>query len=112
LRSSMCAMAGAELACHDDIAPGTSTSANHKSALVHALPAGTYYLIVGGKTATDTGAYTLETEFRAGEGAACGATEDCGPGLVCRIPVNETQMMCAKTVCADGLDDDADGKAD
>ncbi len=112
LRSSMCAMQGAELTCHDDIAPGTGTAANKKSALAYALQPGTYYLIVGGKTATDTGAYTLRVDFRAGEGAVCGATEDCGPGLVCRIPLNEAQMMCAKPVCSDGVDDDADGKTD
>lgn len=112
LRSSMCTMPDAELACHDDINPGSSSTANTNSKLIRSLPPGTYYLIVGGKTAADTGMYSLNVTFLAGEGSACGATDDCGPGLVCRIPVGETAMVCTGPVCNDGRDDDADGIMD
>jgi hypothetical protein len=111
LRSSMCAVPTSEVACHDDLVP-TGTGMNKKSRLVKSLAAGTYYLIVGGKTTADTGMYAVNVKFLAGEGAACGNADDCGPGLVCRVPVNATQMVCAKPVCSDGLDDDTDGIID
>lgn len=112
LRTSMCNIASSEIACHDDIVPGSGSTANKKSELTASLPAGSYYLIVGGKTAADVGAYVLRVQFFAGEGSACGATQDCGPGLVCRVPAGESQMICTGPVCDDGRDDDQDGKVD
>jgi large repetitive protein len=112
LRTSMCSTAGAEVTCHDDIVPGTGTTANKKSKITRSLKAGTYYLIVGGKTAVDTGQYALKVEFFPGEGTPCTTVAECGPTLECRIPVGQTTMQCAGPVCFDGLDDDGDGKID
>lgn len=112
LRSSMCSAETAEVACHDDIAPGTTSTANKKSKVVASVQPGTYYLIVTGKTASDTGAYSLEVDFLQGEGTSCAATSDCGPGLVCRTPLGGTEMVCSKPMCSDGVDDDGDGEND
>jgi large repetitive protein len=112
LRSSMCNTSGSEVACHDDILPGTGTTANKKSKITFSLKAGTYYLIVGGKTAGDTGQYNLKVEFFPGEGTPCTTAAECGPTLECRIPVGQTTLQCAGPVCFDGIDDDGDGKID
>jgi large repetitive protein len=111
LRSSMCDAPGAEVACHDDILP-TGTTPNRKSKITWSLKAGTYYLIVGGKTAADTGQYFVKTEFFPGEGTPCSTVDDCGPTLECRIPFGQTQKVCVGPVCFDGIDDDGDGKTD
>ncbi|NVB83105.1 MAG: hypothetical protein HOV81_32300 [Kofleriaceae bacterium] len=107
LRSATCTAQTAELACHDDI-----SSTSKASKITKSLGVGTYYLIVSGKAATDTGAYALHVQFFPGEGSSCTGTTDCGPGLVCRVPVGGTQMICTGPVCNDGRDDDADGKVD
>jgi len=107
LRGASCTDPGSELACHDDL----STS-NESSTITESLAAGNYYLIVSGATATELGMYTLKVEFFTGEGEVCGVDEECGPGLVCRVPVGETEMVCAPPVCSDGADDDGDGKTD
>jgi len=111
LRSSMCSVPGAELACHDDILP-SGTTPNKKSTITKSLPAGNYYLVVGGKTSADTGMYALKVEFFPGEGASCTMTSECGPGLECRVPTGQTQMVCTGPVCNDLRDDDGDGKID
>jgi hypothetical protein len=111
LRTSMCTGAAAELACHDDIQP-TGITPNRKSKITRSLRAGSYYLIVGGKTATDTGTYVLRVDQFPGEGTPCTTVDDCGPTLECRIPMGQTQLVCAGPVCADGVDDDSDGKID
>ncbi len=109
LRSSAsCTDPSAELACSNDIAPGTNTN----SKLTANVPAGVYYLIVEGFDSNVTGAYQLHVDLLNGEGVACVDSTHCGPGLVCRIPLGGTQMVCAKPVCSDGVDDDGDGKAD
>jgi hypothetical protein len=107
LRTSMCSSPSSELACHDDV-----SSSVKKSSLTYSLQAGTYYLIVGGKTPSDTGMYALRVEFFPGEGTPCTSVDDCGPGLLCRIPVGQTAMVCSGPVCKDGVDDDGDGKTD
>ena len=107
LRGAACANPGSEVACHDDIA--TTTTA---SRLVVSLPAGNYYLIVQGVDATATGAYALKVEKFAGEGTACTDVSECGPGLLCRMPLGASQTVCAKPACSDGLDDDGDTRAD
>jgi large repetitive protein len=97
-----------ELACSDDIAVGT----NNKSELTVSVPAGTYYLVVDNHNLSTGGNFTLHVDLLNGEGGACETTEDCGPGLVCRIPLGEATLQCSQPVCGDGLDDDADGTAD
>ncbi|MDB4959211.1 MAG: cell surface receptor domain protein [Myxococcales bacterium] len=107
IRSAMCAADSSELICNDDV-----SSTNKGSKLTIALQAGTYYLIVDTKTTSPAGSYDLTVNYFAGEGTACQAPTDCGPGLVCRIPLGGTGMVCSKHVCEDGVDDDADGKLD
>jgi hypothetical protein len=107
IRSSMCAADTSELVCNDDV-----SSTNHGSSVTVALQPGTYYLIVDSKTTTTTGTYDLTVHFYVGEGVACMSADECGPGLVCRIPHNGTEKVCSKHVCEDGLDDDGDGKMD
>jgi hypothetical protein len=107
LRSAMCTDASMELACNDDASPGNLASTVNASI----VQPGTYYLVVDSKNATG-GAYDLHVQFLAGEGDACTTASECGPGLVCRVPLNGTTMVCAKHVCSDGVDDDADGKND
>ncbi|HWU87378.1 MAG TPA: PPC domain-containing protein, partial [Kofleriaceae bacterium] len=107
LRGQMCSDPTAEIACHDDV--GTS---NTRSTLVAPVMPGIYYLIVEGHDTSATGTYKLTVQMLAPEGADCTMQSDCGPGLVCRIPVGGTNMICTKPVCSDGLDDDGDGKID
>ncbi|NVB83104.1 MAG: hypothetical protein HOV81_32295 [Kofleriaceae bacterium] len=107
LRSVACSDAGSEIECHDDI-----SSSNKKSKLTKSVAAGTYYLIVSGKTATDSGAYSVKVEMLQGEDSECTVDSDCGPGLVCRIPLGGTTMVCSQPQCSDGVDDDGDGEAD
>jgi large repetitive protein len=108
LRTSMCATPGAELECHDDVL----AASNRRSQITRPLKAGTYYLIVQGKTAADSGMYALSVRFFPGEGAGCMIDQDCGPELECRVPANQMQKQCIGPVCNDGIDDDSDGKLD
>lgn len=107
IRGAMCTDPAAELACSDDIDNMNATSRVTKS-----LPAGTYYLIVGGHDTSSTGAYVLDVKLFTGEGASCGMSSECGPGLVCRVPFGGTAQVCTQPVCNDGHDDDGDGKTD
>ena len=107
LRTEQCTDAQMELACNDDV-----SGADHRSSITYSVSQpGTYYLVVDNKTST-AGAYDLKVDLLTGEGEACTSDDECGPGLVCRTPVNGTSKVCAKHVCSDGVDDDADGKDD
>ncbi len=108
IRGSDCQNNASELACNGDI----STS-NKKSTVTYSvtLP-GTYYLVVDAKDPANVGAYKVDVKFLTGEGEQCGGADDCGPGLVCRVPGNGTTKVCSKPVCDDGYDDDMDGKID
>ena len=106
IRSGDCAPSTAEVACQDDI-----TSTNKKSKVTAALQPGLYYIVVVSKT-TAGGAYKLTVKRYPGEGTTCTMPGDCGPGLVCRIPLGQTAMVCAKPMCSDGVDDDGDTKND
>jgi large repetitive protein len=106
LRGVDCDDPRSAIACNNDTGTGSA------STITTSLPAGSYYLIVQGNGIGVTGPYALMVQFFAGEGSMCTATSDCGPGLVCRVPVNASQMICTKPVCSDGLDDDGDGKID
>ncbi len=107
IRKANCADPSSHLACSDDI-DGNNTS----SLLTQALDAGTYYLIVSGHDTTSSGNYTLYIQMFNGEGTPCSTQDDCGPGLLCRQPVDQDQTVCAQPACNDGLDDDGDGKID
>jgi large repetitive protein len=107
LRSAICDAPTAHVACNDDI--GTN---NTRSTLVRPLQPGTYYLIVQSSAPTESGSYWLSTELLPGQGTGCTTTADCGPGLVCRIPVGSTVKVCSPPVCSDTIDDDGDGKLD
>ena len=107
LRSMDCMEQTAEIACSDDI-----DANNTNSKLTAPLQAGSYYIIVSGVDAATSGAFHLDVRLYNGEGTACSGASDCGPGLVCRTPLDGTSDVCSKPVCDDGMDDDADGKAD
>ncbi|MGN6104035.1 MAG: hypothetical protein ACTHU0_02930 [Kofleriaceae bacterium] len=107
IRSAMCKEESAHMACGDDV-----DEDNEKSTVAVSLQPGTYYVIVEGYDATQSGAFTLSVQQLTGEGTACTTNGDCGPGLVCRIPLGQTAMVCSKPVCSDGADDDSDGKTD
>ncbi len=107
IRSDECSTEGAEIACNDDL-----TSTNSNSTITTSLAAGNYYIVVTAKDAGSIGNFNLTVKRFAGEGTACTAMGDCGPGLVCRVPMGETAMVCSKPMCSDGVDDDADGKND
>ena len=107
VRSALCADPGAHIACHDDI-----SATDRRSKLVRPLLPGTYYLIVESSASTELGTYGLTVELLPGQGADCTTTAECGPGLVCRVPVGSTARVCSPPVCSDTLDDDGDGKID
>ncbi len=107
LRGSNCTTTAIE--CNDNAVGVTDGT----SKLTRSLPAGNYYLIVEGKDTTEFGEYTLEVSLFTGEGESCNGTSQCGPGLVCRTPLNGTMgMVCTQPMCSDTVDDDADGKND
>lgn len=106
IRSEMCAMPDAHLACNDDI-----SSTNLKSKVTQSLLAGTYYIIVSGADSSASGTFAVQVKTYAGEGTTCAAEGDCGPGLVCRIPMGGTGMLCSPPRCDDADDEDADGHA-
>lgn len=107
IRGATCTDATMELTCNDDI----STSDHNSTVTASIVQPGTYYLVVDTKSSTG-GAYDLHVQFLVGEGDPCTTGDDCGPGLVCRVPLNGTTKVCAKHVCNDGVDDDGDGKPD
>jgi hypothetical protein len=106
IRGADCQNNTSELTCNDDI----STS-NQRSTVTKSITTpGTYYLVVDMKDTSTTGMYDLDVKFLTGEGEPCSGADDCGPGLVCRIPGGGTQKICTKHVCEDNIDDDMDGK--
>ncbi|MGE5182730.1 MAG: hypothetical protein ACM31C_11735 [Acidobacteriota bacterium] len=107
VRGAGCTDANTELACSDDI-----STADQNSTVTAALEAGVYYLVLDAHDASVTGTFDLQVTFYNGEGTACSSPTDCGPGLVCRVPLGGSSMQCEKHVCSDGVDDDGDGKAD
>jgi len=107
IRGAMCSQASSELACNDDI----STTDHNSSVTYSAATPGTYYLVVDTKSSAG-GSYDLNVQFLVGEGDPCSTGDDCGPGLVCRVPLGGSAKVCAKHVCQDGVDDDTDGKND
>ena len=107
LRTNPCQDPASSLECNDDFGTGNNTSQ-----ITRSLAAGVYYIIVEGYDSGQSGMYQLKVEKFNGEGETCTMQSDCGPGLVCRIPVGGTNMICTQPVCKDGLDDDADGKID
>ncbi|MBA3397412.1 MAG: hypothetical protein H0T89_32600 [Deltaproteobacteria bacterium] len=107
IRGAQCTQANAHIACNDDI-----STTNSKSSVTKSLPPGIYYIIVQGHDVSEMGTYELKIDRFAGEGIACAAQSECGPGLICRTPAGASAMVCSQPVCGDGLDDDADGKID
>jgi hypothetical protein len=108
LRGSDCANSASEMTCNDNI---MSTTMNTSSSVTKSITTpGTYYLVVDSASSSSAGAYDLQVRFLTGEGESCSGADDCGPGLVCRVPGGSTQKVCTKHVCEDSIDDDMDGK--
>jgi hypothetical protein len=108
IRKGECTPTDAEIACNDD-APNLT---NGSSKVTTSLAAGNYYIIVSGKDTTVTGDFTLTVKLFAGEGSACVTDPECGPGLVCRIPLGGSTKSCQQPMCKDGVDNDGDTKND
>ncbi len=108
IRKSDCGSPTSEVACNDD-APGTTTGVSKVTA---SLAAGNYYIIIGAHDTSISGAYTMTVKLFAGEGSTCAAVAECGPGLVCRVPLGGNGMSCQQPMCKDSVDDDGDGKND
>ncbi|MBP6847173.1 MAG: hypothetical protein KA201_25660, partial [Kofleriaceae bacterium] len=104
---SACQDPTSELACADDVGAG-----NPRSHLTVALQPGTYYLIVDGRNVGSAGDYTLTVRMYEGRGAPCATVAECAPGDTCRAIPPATALTCEAPVCADGRDDDADGRTD
>jgi hypothetical protein len=105
IRGGNCQDMTSELVCNDDI-----STTNTKSSVTKSISTpGTYYLVVDSKD-SNGGAYDVQVRFLTGEGEECSGADDCGPGLVCRIPGGGTSKVCSKHVCEDSYDDDMDGK--
>jgi hypothetical protein len=104
---SACQDPTSELACADDVGAG-----NPRSHLTVALQPGTYYLIVDGRNVGSAGDYTLTVRMYEGRGAPCATVAECAPGDTCRAIPPATTLTCEAPVCADGRDDDADGRTD
>ncbi len=109
LRTADCMNNTSELICNNNDPMASNTTA---STITYSVTTpGTYYLVVDSWDSTG-GAYALTVKFLTGEGQACSGPDDCGPGLVCRIPEGGTMKVCSKHECSDGVDDDGDGKID
>jgi len=104
VRGTDCVNNTSEMGCNDDSMPAPMAEGASAIAVSIATP-GTYYL---------GGAYDLTVKFLTGEGESCQGLgpDECGPGLICRVPLGMTTKSCQKHVCGDGVDDDGDGKND
>ncbi|NVB85062.1 MAG: hypothetical protein HOV81_42235 [Kofleriaceae bacterium] len=107
LRSSMCSDPGSEIVCHNDL-----STTNKRSTITQLVAPGIYYLIVQAANTSVSGSYNLHISYLKPEGTTCVDASECGPGLVCRVPLNQTGMLCTKPMCSDAVDDDGDGKND
>ena len=107
MRSANCLDTNAELACSDDV-----STTDRQSTITVPVEPGVYYLVLDSHNTSESGSFDLQVNFYAGEGTSCSGPQDCGPGLVCRVPHGGSNMVCSKHVCSDGVDDDGDGKAD
>ncbi|MCX5741327.1 MAG: hypothetical protein NT062_02380, partial [Proteobacteria bacterium] len=107
IRGAACTMASSELTCNNDL-----NVSNTNSTVTASLTPGIYYLIVDSQDSSSSGTYDLSVQFFVGEGIPCASGDDCGPGLVCRVPLGDTVKKCSKHVCSDNVDDDGDGKND
>jgi hypothetical protein len=108
IRSANCPDTNSEVVCDDNI-----SSTDTASTVTAALDTGTYYLVMQAKDSSVSGTFDLQVMFFSGEGTPCTAGgSECGPGLVCRVPMGQTALVCSKPMCSDGVDNDGDGKID
>ncbi len=106
IRGANCSSANSEMTCNDNL-----STTNTKSSVTQSISQpGTYYLVVDTANTSVTGGYELSVKYLTGEGETCNGPDDCGPGLICRVPKGGTQKMCSKHVCDDNVDEDNDGK--
>jgi hypothetical protein len=105
IRGANCMDMASEMSCNNDV-----STTDKKSKVTHSISTpGTYYLVVDSAT-SNGGSYKVSVKFLTGEGEECSGMDDCGPGLVCRVPGGGNKKVCSKHVCEDTIDDDGDGK--
>lgn len=101
---------GADLACNDDAAANI-----RQSAVDLPNPAlGDYYVTLDGFL-EEQGPYVFNIRAEIDDGERCEADdpEDPAPGPVqCRLGSVCSANVCVRAACANGLDDDGDGRAD
>ena len=104
-----CRDTATELSCSDDFEGRDSSEI-----FVERIEPGTYYLVVDGFRATDSGDYRLTTIFTVPEGAACQVGgHPCQSGLTCRkVTPSSPSPTCERPSCGDGVDNDEDGLVD
>jgi hypothetical protein len=93
-----------EVACNDDVQPGERTSAVD----IDRPALGDYYVIIDGFL-EEQGAYTLNIRASVRDGADC--PEGDGP-VQCRAGALCFEGECVPARCANGIDDDRDGRTD
>ncbi|MCA9559865.1 MAG: hypothetical protein KC583_15055, partial [Myxococcales bacterium] len=100
-----CADEASEVACNDDVAAGDRTS----RAVVERPELGDYFILVDGFL-EEQGPFRLEVRAELADGTRCDAEAagpvTCGVGRVC------AEGFCTRSLCANTIDDDGDGRFD
>jgi len=98
--------------CHGDVLACTHGTTQHHDALA----AGTYYVVVDGFAATDSGAFTLSVSGEIAAGGNCDLPLATSGALLCAVGTTCTGAPGARTcrvpACSDGADNDGDGRSD
>ncbi len=98
-----------EVACNDDAGGARSSAVQLDNPAL-----GEYFIIVDGY-AQEQGLVVLTVEAGVADGEPCppeGGAVTCARGSACAGEVGTPEGVCARAVCADGEDNDADGRVD
>ncbi len=104
-----CRDGATELGCDD----GSGALTGESDLTVPDAPPNTYYIIVDAYGPGSLGGFKLKVTEVAGVGGTCTpGVSECADGLTCHAVTAGAPTTCAPFFCADGLDNDADGKID